>query len=244
MEGIELIESQELSLVWLTGIDHPFFRINTATAVHTWILLGFLLILLLPVRFFLLKHKSLARFILLSGISFFVDLCNQALGHFSFAHFSFITALFLFILSCNIVSIIPWMEEPTKDVNTTLALGFISFFYIQTVAIYKHAILTYIKEYFSPFFFMFPLNIVGKLASIVSISFRLFGNIFGGSMIPKIYFGLIQGSLIGETIGLVLGFNLGLMLFFTLFEGFLQAFVFTMLTLTYLSIAVHGEGDH
>ncbi len=136
------------------------------------------------------------------------------------------------------------MEEPTKDINTTLALGLISFFYIQTVAIYKQGILAYIKEYFSPFVFMFPLNIVGKLASIVSISFRLFGNIFGGSIIPKIYFGLIQGSLIGETIGLVLGLNFSLVLFFTLFEGSLQAFVFTMLTLTYLSIAIHGEGDN
>ncbi len=55
---------------------------------------------------------------------------------------------------------------------------------------------------------MFPLHVVGKLASIMSISFRLFGNIFGGYMISDIYFSTIQGSWLYETIGLVTGINM------------------------------------
>ena len=90
---------------------------------------------------------------------------------------------------------------------------------------------------------MLPLNLVGKLASIVSISFRLFGNIFGGSIISQIYFGSIKGSLLLETIGILSGVNIAITLFFTLFEGFLQAFVFAMLTLTYLSIGLQSD-DH
>jgi F-type H+-transporting ATPase subunit a len=91
---------------------------------------------------------------------------------------------------------------------------------------------------------MFPLNVIGKLASIISISFRLFGNIFGGAIISRIYFGVIEGSLIGEMIGLFSGINFLIMLFFGLFEGALQAFVFSMLTLTYLSMSIQGEGGH
>jgi F-type H+-transporting ATPase subunit a len=88
---------------------------------------------------------------------------------------------------------------------------------------------------------MFPLNIVGKIASIVSISFRLFGNIFGGAIIVMIYSGTIQSSITGQFLGLFMT-NFVIVPFFTLFEGFLQAFVFTMLALTYLGMALQGEG--
>jgi F-type H+-transporting ATPase subunit a len=76
------------------------------------------------------------------------------------------------------------------------------------------------------------------------MSFRLFGNIFGGATISNIYFGAIKGSFVLETLGLFSGINIIITLFFGLFEGFLQAFVFTMLSLTYLSIAMaHAEPD-
>ena len=133
------------------------------------------------------------------------------------------------------------MDEPTKDLNTTLALGIISFLYIQIYTVKAHGFKEYLKEYLTPFFLMLPLNIIGKLATIVSISFRLFGNIFGGSIISHIYLHAIQGSLLLETLGLTLGINLAILIFFGLFEGFLQAFVFAMLSLTYLSIALQGE---
>ena len=91
---------------------------------------------------------------------------------------------------------------------------------------------------------MFPLHVIGKLATIVSISFRLFGNIFGGAIIAHIYLSSIEGSLLWELLGILTGTNLIITIFFGLFEGFLQAFVFSMLSLTYLSIAInHDEGD-
>jgi F-type H+-transporting ATPase subunit a len=99
----------------------------------------------------------------------------------------------------------------------------------------------YIKEYFDPIFIMLPLNIVGKFASIISMAFRLYGNIFGGSTIATIYFSILHGSTLFQTIGLLSGINLIVLLFFGLFEGAIQAFVFAMLTITYLSIAVSSE---
>ena len=61
----------------------------------------------------------------------FIDLCSQSFGFFSFNHTAFIISLFTFILLCNCIAIIPWVEEPTKELNTTLALGILSFLYIQ-----------------------------------------------------------------------------------------------------------------
>jgi F-type H+-transporting ATPase subunit a len=226
---------------FLIGTHHPLLMINKDTIIHTWFVLVILFLVLGAVRFALMKKKSVVRFLAMSYIEFFKDLCNQSMSSFSFTHFAFITSLFTFIFVCNTISILPTLEEPTTDINTTLALGIITFFYIQVVTIYTHGIVTYLKEYFTPFFIMFPLHVIGKLASVVSLSFRLFGNILGGALISNIWLQYIKGSLIMELCGLLTGFNIGLFLFFGLFEGFLQAFVFTMLSLTYLSIALHGE---
>ena len=69
----------------------------------------------------------------------------------------------------------------------------------------------------------------------------LFGNIYGGAMIGSIYQHAIEGSVTFETAGLISGLNFVILAFFGLFEGFLQAFVFAMLSLTYLSIAIQKE---
>jgi F-type H+-transporting ATPase subunit a len=153
--------------------------------------------------------------------------------------------LFFFILYCNLISLIPFLEEPTADLNTTLALGIISFFYINIYSIKKHGLKHYIAEFFKPFFLMFPLHIIGKLASIISISFRLFGNLFGGAVITKIFMGttgqaptawyLYAIPLFGSFASIVIS------IFFGIFEGFIQAFVFAMLSLTYLSTELASE---
>lgn len=225
----------------LFGINHPLLVINKDTVIHTWMVLCILIALCLLLRTVLNNRNSTIRFLALLYIDFFRNLCIQSIGSFTFNYFAFITTLFTFIFTCNTISILPTLEEPTTDINTTLALGIITFVYIQGVSIYTHGILPYLKEYISPFFIMFPLHVIGKIASIVSLSFRLFGNILGGALISNIYLQTIRGSLIFESLGLISGFNICLFMFFGLFEGFLQAFVFTMLSLTYLSIAVRGE---
>lgn len=242
MKGLDLLEAEQWSLAPIFGFESPFLALNQSTIINTWAALLLIFIVVLPVGWFLKRKDSIVRFIILSFIQSFVDMTTQAIGSFSFTHFSFITALFCFIFVCNTLSLIPGLEEPSTDLNTTLALGILSFLYTQIMTIRVAGLWNYIKGYFAPFFIMFPLNVVGKLASIISISFRLFGNIFGGSIITHIYFGAIESSIIGQILGLLLGLNIIIVLFFGLFEGFLQAFVFTMLSLTYLSISLQGEG--
>jgi len=242
MNGAELIETHEWSFAFLTGYDSPLCTINSEIVIHTWIIMALLSIALAMVSFILHNTKT-ARFLLLQFVMFFIDLTKQSLGHFVFSHCVFAASLFIFIALCNTASLIPWLDEPTRDINTALALGIISFFYVQTVIMKTQGVKTYIKDLFKPFFIMLPLNIIGKLSSIISISFRLFGNIFGGSIITKLYFTAIQGSVLFELLGIFSGINILIVLFFTLFEGLLQAFVFSMLTLTYLSIGSQ-EGGH
>ena len=139
-----------------------------------------------------------------------------------------ICALFMFLVLSNWLGILPHLEEPTRDLNTPLSLGLMGFAISHYVAIKTKGFKAYIKEYFAPIFFMMPLNLIGELAKIVSISFRLFGNIMGGSIIILVVsyltFNIIFPPLLNA--------------FFGLFVGAIQAFVFTMLTLVYISVQV------
>lgn len=228
------------------NVDSPYLRINKVIVIDTWIALIILITLLLLARIALRKPKTQGFFIVTSGVKALMDMVEQSLGKFSFTHCCFSSALFIFIVLCNTLAIIPWLEEPTTNLTTTLACSLISFFYIQTWAIKEHGVWGYIKEYFTPIFLMFPIHIMGKLANIISLAFRLLGNIYGGARITGMLLGAIKGNIILELLALCTGVNIIVALFFGLFEGFLQAFVFTTLSLTYLAIALQhsGEAEH
>ena len=243
MKDIGISNAEQWRPLSYIGFEHPFFSIDLETVINTWIVLGVLILLVMLGRLALRYKLSTARYLTVAYVRSFIDLCSGSFGFFSYHHTAFILSIFTFIILCNYISLIPGIEEPTKQLNTTLALGLLSFLYIQIHAIKAHGIKGYVKEYFTPFFFMFPLHVVGKLSTIVSISFRLFGNIFGGSTILHIYTMVLQNSWLLELGGLLLGINIIMVGFFILFEGFLQAFVFTMLTMTYLSIALSHDQD-
>ncbi len=139
-----------------------------------------------------------------------------------------ITAVFMFIVLCNWIGMVPHMHEPTKDLNTPLSLGIMGFFIAHAAGIKSKGIKHYLKEYCEPIFFMAPLNIIGELSKIVSISFRLFGNIMGGAIIILVVSYLVYSIILPPF----------LLAFFGLFVGAVQAFVFTMLTLVYISVQV------
>lgn len=131
----------------------------------------------------------------------------------------------------------PGIQEPTRSVNTDLALAILVFIACQAYGIKNKGILQYIRNFaddpfpmkgplillffINPFFY---LNLIGLVANVVSHSFRLFGNIFGGFMIVVIVSWLTKFFLV----------PVGLLAFFGLFAGLVQAFVFTMLAVTYI----------
>jgi len=137
-------------------------------------------------------------------------------------------ALFMFLVISNWFGLIPHLEEPTKDLNTPLGLGLMGFCIAHYAGIKAKGFKGYLKEYCAPMFFMAPLNIIGELAKVVSISFRLFGNIMGGSIIILVVSYLTYSILLPPF----------LYAFFGIFVGTIQAFVFTMLTIVYISVQV------
>ncbi|MFP4194888.1 MAG: F0F1 ATP synthase subunit A [Desulfosalsimonas sp.] len=160
----------------------------------------------------------------------FYSLTEDALGErLARKYGPLIIALFMFLLMCNWLGVFPHLGEPTSDLNTTLAMGIMGFVIAHYVGIREKGIKAYLKGYCEPIFFMIPLNVIGELSKVISISFRLFGNIMGGDIIVIVVTYL--------TFSLVL--PPFLTAFFFLFIGAIQAFVFTMLTLVYIAVQVH-----
>ncbi|MEW6490681.1 MAG: F0F1 ATP synthase subunit A [Thermodesulfobacteriota bacterium] len=156
------------------------------------------------------------------------DLIAETLGKRGPRYFALVLTLFVFILISNWLGMIPLLEEPTKDLNTALILAVIAFLTAQTAAIRAKGWRVYIREYFQPFAFMFPLNVIGEAAKVVSMAFRLYGNVMGGSIIILVVSHLVYHLIIPPFLSA----------FFGLFVGTVQAFVFAMLTLTYISVAL------
>ncbi|MFP6597563.1 MAG: FoF1 ATP synthase subunit a [Candidatus Hydrogenedentota bacterium] len=159
-----------------------------------------------------------------------------------------IASLFMFLCLGNFMGFIPTslFEEPTADINCTLALGFMAVVIATVCGVKSKGAIGYFSELLGPMWsekdaigmervlnkasalFFFPLNVISELSKVISISFRLFGNIIGGSIIIVVVSTLVFNTFI----------PIGLDLFFVFFVGSVQAFVFTMLTLTYISVAI------
>lgn len=250
------------------GLTDSFWDINIDTLIYTWIAMVAIFLVVAATSFYY-KRKKINPFsyAIEQMIEFFVNLCRDSFGFFQYDYFSFVMSLFIFVFICNSIGMLPFIKEPTEDVNTALACGISSFIYVQLQKIKVHGLLGYFKEFFEPIKILFPLNVIGEFSKILSMSFRLFGNILGGSIIImialqsiepyKLYFmGYVAVALpllwlvmkkinlenyplikLLTTINYLVLFCLAwLLMFVGLFEGIVQAFVITMLTITFLAL--------
>ncbi len=215
---------------WLTVTDK-----DLQTLLSTFVIM----IILLMVGWLIGRNPRLIPSypqLFLESIVGFVDgLCQESLGKELGRSFTaFIGTLFIFLLTCNYIGVFGF-KEPTLDINLPLGLGLLGF----VIAVYQAM---KFKGFFGYFWellmepipiIMFPLNVIGELSKIVSISFRLFGNIMGGAVIIQ-----VVSWLVGYII-----LPIGLYGFFGIFVGTIQAFVFTMLTLAYIAQGVELEEE-
>jgi F-type H+-transporting ATPase subunit a len=213
----------------LFSIGDYRLAVNLEVVVMTWIVIALLLVFGLATS---RRRSLLPRPMQVLGeivVTQLYNLTEDALGaELGRKYAPLVSALFLFLLASNWLGIIPHLEEPSKDLNTPLALGLMGFGIAHWAGIRSKGFKAYIMEYFQPIFFMMPLNLIGEFAKIVSISFRLFGNIMGGSIIILVVSYLCWNILLPPL----------LYAFFGLFVGTIQAFVFTMLTVVYIAVQV------
>jgi F-type H+-transporting ATPase subunit a len=154
---------------------------------------------------------------------------EQIIGH-GFERFTgYLTVLGLFILLCNLLGLIPGLESPTANVVVPLGFAIVTFIYYHYHGIRENGF-GYIKQFLGPVWWiswlMLPIEIISHFARILSLSVRLYANIFAGDLLTIAFFSLIP---LGIPL-LFMGLHLGV--------AVVQAYVFFLLAAIYLSMAV------
>jgi F-type H+-transporting ATPase subunit a len=142
----------------------------------------------------------------------------------------------LFVGIANVIGVIPGFEAPSAFLDFTLALALVVFTYYNFEGIRRNGLVTYFKHFMGPVWWlawlMFPIEIVSHISRIISLSFRLFGNVKGDDMFLMVILMLAPWFLPMIPFALLT------------FMAFLQAFIFMMLTYVYLGGAVLLSDDH
>lgn len=175
-----------------------------------------------------------------NGLQHLAELLNEGvdeqseaiIGHGYERFTSFLTVLFLFILLCNLVGLIPGLESPTANPSVPLGFAVVVFLYYHYhgIRVNKGA---YIKQFLGPvwwlYWLLFPIEIISHLARILSLTVRLYANMFAGDLLTLAFFSLVP---IGIPL-VFLGLHLGV--------AIVQAYVFAVLGAIYLGLAVAHE---
>ncbi len=183
------------------------------------------------------------------------NVCGGMLGKHTGKYFPFIIALFFYVLSMNLIGIIPGFKSSTSSLDVTLALALITFLYVQVTGIRNLGILGYLDHLagsprdlvgFIMLPVMIPVHVLGELAKPVSLSCRLFGNIFGEDTLIVVFVGasalLIKASLAALALPPMLGISALFMLLQTL-TSIVQALIFALLASVYIYMMLPHEHE-
>jgi F-type H+-transporting ATPase subunit a len=211
---------------------YPLAPITNAFAMEFLVFL-FLLILFLLVRSRLSVNNPGGLQHVFEGIEGFIQgQSNEIIGHHSEGFTPFLATLWFFILFCNLIGVIPGFESPTAVPVVPLGCALCAFAYYQTQG-FKHAGIGYLKHFAGPMPalapLMIPIELISHLARVLSLTIRLFANMFAGDMVTLVFFSLVP---LGVPI-IFLGLHVGVSL--------LQTYIFVLLTTVYLQGAVADE---
>ncbi len=211
---------------------HPNAPISNSFAMEL-LVFGFLVLLFVLLRSRLSVESPGALQHAFEGIEGFVQgQSNEIIGHHSEPYTPFLATLFFFILFCNLLGVIPGFESPTAVPIVPLGCALCAFVYYQAQG-FKHAGIGYLKHFAGPMPalapLMVPIELISHLARVLSLTIRLFANMFAGDMVTLVFFSLVP---IGVPI-IFLGLHIGVSL--------LQTYIFVLLTTVYLQGAVSEE---
>lgn len=208
----------------------------TDTLIATWVVMALLIGFAIVVRIRLRKFKevptSTFQHLVESIVEQIDSLGRTMMGEGFEGFYGFFMGVFAFILLSNYVGMLG-LRPPTADLATTLALALTIFFLIHVTGIIRQKG-RYFKSFFEPNPIFFPINLVGEISKPVSLGFRLFGNILGGLIIVGIIYELLPKILTFVLPSVIHGY-------FDVIIGALQAFIFTVLSMTFIKQKAAGE---
>jgi F-type H+-transporting ATPase subunit a len=168
-------------------------------------------------------------------VEFLEGQLEENVGHDGHQFLPIIGTLGVFIAFSNVLGLVPGLGSPTSNANVPAGCAAVIFLYYNFAGIRKHGLVKYLKHFMGPVWWMAPLMIpielISHLARPLSLTIRLWGNIFAEELLIVIFVGILP-------LFLPLPF-----IAFAIFGGLLQAFIFITMSQMYLSMAVATE-DH
>ena len=212
--------------------EYPQAPITNAVAMEV-LVVGFLLIVFIMVRSSLSVESPSGLQHMFEGINGFIEgQSRDVIGHHSERFTPFLVTLGLFILIANLFGVVPGLESPTASPVVPLGCAICAFVYYQLQG-FRASGVGYLKHFLGPMWWlsplMLPLEIISHLARLMSLTIRLYANMFAGDMVTLVFFSLIPLAVPVIFLGLHIGVAL------------LQAYIFVLLTTVYLAGAVATE---
>jgi F-type H+-transporting ATPase subunit a len=212
--------------------EYPQAPITNAVAMEV-LVVGFLLVVFIMVRSSLSVESPGGLQHMFEGINGFVEgQSRDVIGPHSEGFTPFLVTLGLFILIANLFGVVPGLESPTASPVVPLGCAICAFVYYQVQG-FKTSGVGYLKHFLGPMWWlaplMLPLEIISHLARLMSLTIRLYANMFAGDMVTLVFFSLIPLAVPVVFLGLHIGVAL------------LQAYIFVLLTTVYLAGAVATE---
>jgi F-type H+-transporting ATPase subunit a len=190
------------------------------TVVGTWAMMALLMVLAVVIN----RRKPTALEML---VDFLNDLISGIIGRPAVPYLALLGSLAIFIATANVIGLVPFLISPTRDLNTPLALALVVFFSVHYFGIRSKGLFGYLKGLASPVFLL-PLEIISQLTRTLSLTLRLFGNIFSAELILAIIIALAPLFLPLPLAGL------------GIFTGLLQAYIFTALAAVYIGAGIEA----
>jgi F-type H+-transporting ATPase subunit a len=219
------------------------------TVVVSWIIIAFLAVISYLATRNLQKVPKGHQIFVEAIVGTFNSFVPATMGHnvvkFMPNIVPYIGSLFLFFTCSNLAGLVG-LRSPTTDLNTTAAWAIITFLMMYVNGVRTKGV-AHFKELLHPVPFMLPLNIIGELAKPISLSFRPFGNITGGTVIMALLYSFLE--FLSHTLFkievpfLQLIIPVPLHLYFDIFAGVLQSFIFIMLTMVFVSSSMELPED-
>ncbi len=217
-----------VKLFEVIGLGH--FAHTYPHVVYSWVLMAILIILgalaTKTIKLIPGSGQNLAEIVVVTIEDFMVETAGEEARWL----FPLAATVFLYVFIGNLIGIIPGFLPPTANLNTTASVALVVVVFTHVIGIKYHGA-SYIKHFLGPVWWMAPLifiiEIIGHLARILSLSFRLFGNMMGHEIVLAILFGL-AGAFFAPLPIMALG----------IFVAFVQGFVFFLLSIIYFSGAM------
>jgi F-type H+-transporting ATPase subunit a len=221
---------------------HPATPISDSFAMELLVLL-LLSVFFIAVRVRLSVERPGALQNTMEGIHGFVlNMADEVIGHNSSKYVPYLITIGLFILTCNLIGLMPGLESPTAVPIVPLGCALLTFVYYHYHGVKTNGLIGYLKHFIGPQdkemplimrlflpFLLFPIEVFSHTARIMSLTIRLFANMFAGEMVTLVFFSLIP---LGIPV-LFEGLHIGV--------SFIQTYIFVLLACVYLGEATAQE---